>query len=690
MRISRSGWRRAGMLGLVLALATGAAMLMAPAEAQEAARGNPYGEWRYQSGDAWGTRYSPLDQINADNFEDLEVAWVWRGDNFSPHPYYLSRSTPSYIDGVLYSVAGYRRTIVAIDPANGETLWTYREPETRRWQESMRASYGKGVGYGEVDGRGVIYMITPAFFLHALDAKTGEHLEGFGEPVPIEGFPRTGVVDLLKDLGHPYDAYEGIPMSVGYITSSSPPIVVNGTVVVGNSHEQGYSQTRIENIPGDILGYDARTGQHKWKFNVIPQSESEFGFETWENDAWDWTGDVSSWAPLSADLERGIVYIPTNAPTIDYFGGFRPGDNLFGTSTIALDVETGQRVWHFQTVHHPIWNYDLPNVPILADVTVDGQEVPMVIQVTKQGMTFAFNRETGEPVWPIEERPVPVSIVPGEQLSETQPFPTRPASLNPLGLTADDVIDLTPELKQEALDILSDFRVGGPYIPPLPNNHTESVSGWVACGAGGVNITHPATLDPETGYLYQANGQGCSGRTVQPGADVDSDLHNCTSDSGECTTTGVTLSDWVQGGGIGFSGPQGLPMYKPPFSKITAIDMNTGEHVFAIPVGEPSDRMQNHPALQGVDLSGVGAERGRAILMTTSRLLLATEGTGGPPVLNAHDKRTGEKLGTVELPAPGQYGMMTYLHDGQQYIIVQIGQGGTLPGSLAALRLPTE
>ena len=379
MRISRSGWRWAGTLGLVLALATGAAMLMAPAEAQEAARGNPYGEWRYQSGDAWGTRYSPLDQINADNFEDLEVAWVWRGDNFSPHPYYLSRSTPSYIDGVLYSVAGYRRTIVAIDPANGETLWTYREPETRRWQESMRASYGKGVGYGEVDGRGVIYMITPAFFLHALDAKTGEHLEGFGEPVPIEGFPRTGVVDLLKDLGHPYDAYEGIPMSVGYITSSSPPIVVNGTVVVGNSHEQGYSQTRIENIPGDILGYDARTGQHKWKFNVIPQSESEFGFETWENDAWDWTGDVSSWAPLSADLERGIVYIPTNAPTIDYFGGFRPGDNLFGTSTIALDVETGQRVWHFQTVHHPIWNYDLPNVPILADVTVDGQEVPMVI-----------------------------------------------------------------------------------------------------------------------------------------------------------------------------------------------------------------------------------------------------------------------------------------------------------------------
>ncbi|MCY3846652.1 MAG: PQQ-binding-like beta-propeller repeat protein [Acidobacteria bacterium] len=678
----RRGWLAAGV-----ALALGSLLVLpAPADAQTE-RGNPYGEWRYQSGDAWGTRYSPLDQIDAENFEDLEVAWVWRGDNYGPHPLYLSRSTPSYIDGILYTVAGYRRTIAAIDPATGETLWTYREPNTRRWEESMRASYGKGVGYAEIDGRGVIYIITPAFFLHALDAKTGEHLEGFGRPVPIEGFPETGVVDLLADLGHEYDPYEGIPMNVGYITNSSPPIVVNGTVVVGNSHEQGYSQSRIENVPGDILAYDARTGEHRWKFNIIPQTESEFGFDTWENDAWDWTGDVSSWAPLSADLERGIVYIPTNSPTIDYYGGFRPGNNLFGTTTIAIDVESGQRAWHFQTVHHPIWNYDLPNVPILVDVTVDGREVPMAIQTTKQGMTFAFNRETGEPVWPIEERSTPASIVPGEQLSPTQPFPTRPAPLNPLGLTEDDLIDLTPELRQEAVEILSRFRVGGPYMPPLPNNHTEERP-WIACGAGGVNITHPATLDPETGYLYQSNGQGCSGRTVRPGAETDSDIHSCTSDSGECTTTGTTISDWVQGGGVGWAGPQGLPIYKPPFSKITAIDMNTGEHVFAVPVGEPSEQMKRHPALEGVDLSGTGAARARAILMTTGSLLLATEGANGPPVLNAHDKRTGEKLGTVDLPAPGQYGMMTYLHEGQQYIIVQVGRGGSFPGSLAALRLP--
>ena len=668
-----------------IALALGA-LLVAPTVAQD--RGTPEGEWRYQSGDAWGTRYSPLDQINADNFEDLEVAWVWRGDNFSPHPAYVSRSTPSYINGVLYTVAGYRRTVAAIDPATGETIWTYREPYTRRWEESMRASYGKGVAYAEIDGRDVIYVISPAFFLHAFDAKTGEHLEGFGGQVPIDGFPRTGVVDLLADLGHEYDPFEGLPMSTGYITSSSPPIVVNGTVVVGNSHEQGYSQTRIENVPGDILGYDAKTGAHKWKFNVIPQTESEFGFDTWENDAYQWTGDVSSWAPLAADNERGIVYIPTNAPTIDYYGGFRPGNNLFGTSIIALDVETGNRVWHFQTVHHPIWNYDLPNVPILADVTVNGRDVPMVIQTTKQGLTFAFNRQTGEPVWPIEERPVPQSIVPGEQLAATQPFPTRPAPLNPLGLTEDDIIDFTPELKQEALEIMSEFRIGGPYIPPLPNNHTESVKGWIAC-SGGLNITNPAVLDPETGYLYQASGPQCSGRTVQPGRDVDDDTHGCTASEGDCTTTGTTISDWVSGGGVGWGGPQGLPIVKPPYSKITAIDMNTGDHVFDVGVGTVAERIQRHPALRDVDLSGVSG-RARAIMMATKSLLLATEGSQGPAVLNAHNKATGEKLGSIELPAPGQYGMMSYMHDDHQYIVVQIGQGGTFPGSLAALRLPIE
>ena len=673
----------AALLGVFIA----SAFFAAAVGAQE--RGNPEGEWRYQSGDAWGTRSSTLDQVHAGNFDDLEIAWVWRGDNYGPKPSFLSKSTPSYIDGLLYTVVGYRRTVVAMDPATGETVWTYREPTTRRWEESMRSSYGKGVGHEFVDGRLVIYVISPAFFLHAFDGKTGEHLEGFGKPVPLEGFPKTGVVDLLADFGHNYDPYEGLPPTVGYITSSSPPIVVNGTVVVGNSHAQGYHQTRIENIPGDILAYDAKTGAFQWKFRVIPKSEDEFGMDTWENDAWRWTGDVSSWAPLSADLERGIVYIPTNAPTIDFYGGFRPGDNLFGTSVIALDTETGERVWHFQTTHHPIWNYDLPNVPILADVTVEGKSVPMAIQTTKQGLTFSFDRETGEPVWPIEERPVPQSIVPGEKLSETQPFPTVPEPLEPLDLSADNLIDYTPELRQQALEITSEYRIGGPYMPPVPKGYDEK-KGWIACGStSGVNITHPAALDPTTGILYQSSGPNCSGRIVQPGVDADADEHDCTSPGGKCTTIGETVSDWVNYRTVGVPGPDGLPIYKPPYSRVTAIDMNTGEHLWWFPVGEPNDRIKDHPALAGQDLSKVGGQ-GRAILMVSGDLLLTNEGMAGPPVLNAHDKRTGEAVGSVKLPAPAMYGMMTYRHDGRQYIVAQIGRRGRFPESYVALALPKE
>ncbi|MYF75839.1 MAG: PQQ-binding-like beta-propeller repeat protein, partial [Acidobacteria bacterium] len=246
-------------------------------------RDMPEGEWRYQSGDAWGTRSSPLDDVNADNFGDLEVAWMWRGDNYGPKPSFLSKSTPSYINGKLYTVVGYRRTVVSIDPATGETLWTYAEPDTRRFEESMRSSYGKGVAYAEIDGRLVIYVVSPAFFLHAFDGETGEHIEDWGKPVDIPGFPKTGVVDLLAHFGYNYDPYEGLTPTVGYITNSSPPIVVNGTIVVGNSAAQGYHQTRIENVPGDILAFDARTGDFKWKFNVTPRSEDDFAASTWEN-----------------------------------------------------------------------------------------------------------------------------------------------------------------------------------------------------------------------------------------------------------------------------------------------------------------------------------------------------------------------------------------------------------------------
>ena len=678
------GFRRPIVL---LGLIVGLGVLMAvpvPASGQE--RGNPDGEWRYQSADAWGTRFSPVDQINGENFGDLEVAWLWRGDNYSPDLQTTSRATPSYIDGVLYTVAGSRRTVVAIDPATGETLWTYREPSTTRWERSMRASYGKGVGYAELDGRGVIFIITPGYFLHALDAKTGAPLENWGKPVPLEGFPQGGVVDMLPDLLEgwgPWESYEGtydpeygIPKELGYITSSSPPIVVNGVVIVGSSAEQGYNQTRIENVPDDILAYDARTGEHLWKFHVIPRP-GEFGHETWENDAWSYTGDVSSWAPLSADLERGIVYIPTNPPTVDYFGGFRPGANLFGTSVIALNARTGERIWHFQTVHNDQWNYDLPNVPIIANLTVDGQQVPAVIQTTKQGFIFAFNRETGEPIWPIEEREVPQTEVPGNWTSPTQPFPTKPEPFEVLGLPEDRVIDFTPALKQEALAIMQNYRIGGPYVPRLHVGHTSGVEGNIRC-TGGLNITNPAAFDPTTNILYASHAPGCSGGFVIPGAEAD--------EPDDPGTTGTTISQWVAGPGQRLQGPQGLPIFKPPYNRVSAYDMNTGERLYWVPIGETPEEIANHPALAGIDIPNTGGGS-EAILMVTGSLLLTSEELDGQPVLSARNKATGERLASVDLPAEAQYGMMTYRHEGRQYIVVQIG-GPDYPGSLVTFALP--
>jgi glucose dehydrogenase len=650
-------------------------------------RSMPDGEWRYIGGDAAHTRYSPLDQISADNFEELEVAWVWRGDNFGPRVDYIFRSIPLYVDGIVYTVAGPRRTVAAIDAATGETLWTYREPHTTRYERGMRNNYGKGVTYAEVNGQGRIFMSSPGFFLHALDAKTGRPLPNWGTHVPLDGFPESGVVDMLPDLvsdwdpwlnsGYTYDPNAGIPRDLGNLSTSSPPIVVNGVIVVGNVHEQGYYQTRQENIPGDILAYDAETGEFLWKFHVIPRP-GEFGHETWENQAWRTTGDVSSWAPMSADPDRGIVYVPTNPPTIDFYGGFRPGDNLFGTSILALDVQTGERVWHFQTVHHDIWNFDNPTAPILMDVVVDGEPTPILVQTTKQGFAYTFNRETGEPVWPIEERAVPQSEIPGEQLSLTQPFPTRPAAFEMQELTEDMLIDFTPELRAEALEIIQDYRLGPLFNPPIQVGHPSGLKSFVSCPSGASNIYGPTSADPETGILYVSTERDCRSENIVPGFEMD--------EPDDIMTTGKTIADWVVANRGDFRGPQGLPIFKPPYSQIVAIDMNTGEHLWAVPNGDTPDYIKTHPALQGVLIPNTGRQS-HPVTLVTATLLIAAEGIAGAPLLHALDKETGERLGTIEMPATGQYGMMTYMHEDRQYIVVQIASADH-PGSLVALRLP--
>ena len=702
-----------GVLTALLIVAT------APTFAQRLP-GTENGEWRYLGGDAGHTRYSPLNQINASNFAELETAWVWHSDNFGPNLDYFSRSTPIYVDGMLYTVATPRRQVIAMDPATGENLWTFREPETVRHQRSPRQAYGKGVAYAQVNGRGVIFITTPGFFLWALDAKTGRPLENWGTPVPLDAFSTTGVVDLIPRLvedwgpwqdyviaGGTYDPDYGIPRELGMVTASAPPIVVNGVVVVLVGHQPSYGQTRIENVPGDIMGFDAETGEFLWKFHSIPRP-GEIGHETWHNDAWRWSGDISTWAPASADPDLGLVYMVTNASTVQSYSGHRPGDNLFGGSLLALDVKTGERRWHFQIHRSDQWNYDLPTPPMLMDLTVDGQRIPAVIQNTKQGLIFAFNRETGEPIWPIEDRPVIQTQVPGNYTSPTQPYPTWPEPVDRIvlnGLTEEFVIDYTPELKQQALEILSNYRVGGLYVPSLPNNHDNEYINNIGCIGGGNIIPHPPVADPTTGMMYNSHRRNCfaPGYMVPTnGVDRDNPNYPKPGEGGvtpnSTPTTGLTVAAWLPGrGSTGMPTIDGLRLFKPMDNQLSAIQMNSGERVWSLPVGETPDLIKNHPLLAGIEVPNSGGT-GWSIQMVMGDLLVQTRALseGGvqyipdaPLQLHARDKMTGEILASVDIPAPGQYGMMTYMHQGKQYIVVQIGSSRTDdPGSLVALTLP--
>lgn len=665
------------MAGGLLSVAVSAAMAVpALVSAQESI------EWLTLGSDYAHTRFIPASQINGDNFESLQTAWVWDGASFQASS---GRATPSYIDGILYTVAGDRRHVVAIDPETGETIWSYREPHTFRHEYSMRKDYGKGVAYAEVNGRGVIYNISPGFFLTALDAKTGAPLEGFGHEIGVEGFPETGVVDLQKVIaeymGYEFDPYYGIPLEEGYITSSSPAIVVNDTVVVGNSAEQGYNQTRIENIPGDILGFDIATGEFKWKFNIIPD-KGEFGWDTWQDgdgnqidDPRAYTGENSSWAPMAADPDLNMVYVNTNSASIDFYRGHTQGDNLYGSSVIALDASTGERKWHFQLVHKDIWNYDTPTAPVLLDVQQNGRTVPVLAQVSKQSFTYVFNRETGEPIWPIEERPVPQSKIPGEVLAATQPFPTKPAPYDMQGLTHDDLIDFTPELRQQAIEAISSFEIGPLFHPPLHRDNDMGLQGslWCPGDIGGVNIDGPAAADPTTGTLFVTSRKGCTNRIIAPAQERDAMLE---------LPTGTTFARYAPLRAALVRGPQGLPLFKPPFSRITAIDLNTGDHKWWIPVGETPDRVKNHPALAGIDVGNTGSGTVAPMTVTSTMLMYASTFGDGTPALYAVDKETGEEIGRVEVPGVSRYGMMNFQHEGKQYVVLQTG------GTLTALALP--
>jgi len=635
------------------------AAICAPGTA-DAQSGAENGQWRYYGGDAGSTRYAPLGQINPNNVGSLEIAWRWQAANFGPAPEYNYRTTALMVDGVLYATAGYRRAVVAIDAGTGETLWTYRLDEGDR--AAPRRNSGRGVAWWESPGIAPrIFMVTPGFQLVALDAATGRPVRDFGE---------NGVVELRLGLGRELNLIDAP------IGSSSPPIIVGDVIVVGSALPSGSAPRSRQMPPGHVRGYDAFTGELRWTFHTIPQP-GEFGHETWEDGSWEYTGNAAVWTALSADPELGYVYLPVELGTGDYYGGHRLGDNLFSQSIVALDASTGERMWHFQTVHHGIWDYDPPAAPILADLVVDGREIPAVALITKQTFTFVFDRRTGEPVWPIEERPVPQTDVPGERTAPTQPFPTKPPPYDRQGVDPADLIDFTPELKAEAEEILAQLHYGPLYEPPtVPVEGGTQGTLMVPGSLGGANWPGGA-LDPESGYLYVQSATGPSVISL-------------------INVPEVSDMDYIRGGGLRLrqgGGPQGLPLFKPPWGRVTAIDLNRGEIAWQVPNGDAPDYVKDHPALEGVDVGRTGRPD-RGGLLVTSTLLFAGEGGGmfaafgsGGNKFRAHDKATGEMLAEIELPA-NQTGLpMTYMHEGRQYIVVAVG-ARRHPAELVALALP--
>ncbi len=698
-------------------------------------RGNAPGEWRYWGADAWSTRYSALDQINAANFGSLKVAWQWNASQFGPDEYY--RTTPLYANGRLFTVASTRRVAAAIDPENGQTLWKWQMDEGIRWQKAPRQFAGRGPAYWTDGNEERLIVVTPGYHMAALDAKTG---------VPDPKFGKNGIVDLMDGLGFPLvplavddpgplvisdaaparkakpgekwdeatktgaDGTVGIDPALGQIGASCPPIIVNDVIIVGNSHIHGYYPIRLRNLPSYIRGFDIRTGKQLWKFNLVPEP-GEFGAETWKNGSKPGTpgvGKVDAWAPYSADPELGLVYIPVGMPLMDEYGGHRPGDNLFGTSIVALDVKTGKRRWHFQMVHHDIWDYDTPMSPNLLDITVDGKPRKVVAQSTKQGWLYVFDRATGEPIWPIVETPVLKSEAPGEEASPTQPIPTKPAPYAQQGLVEEDLIDYTPQIKEAALKLAKRCRMGPYFIPGQPGDGSAPsglTCSWYAPGAsGGVNIDGGAAADPETGLLYVAAQTGLS--TMELNKDPCSEFrYSSTHDS--CGQLGALPPPpgykKPEGGrgGDGFEGRSagstigGVSILKPKeLGGITAYNMNTGDKAWWIPNGGKLVPVTStDPLFAGVKLPPAAPSRGQPQVITTKTLVIYGTGrSGGPPgaqpQLYAVDKATGKEAGTVLIPSRTSAVPMTFMHKGKQYVV--FATGAVEKTALVALTLPNN
>ena len=673
------------------------------------------GEWPHYTGDLKGTRYSPLGQVDASNFNQLEVAWRFKTDNLGPFPEFKLEGTPLMVKGVLYTTGGTRRSVVALDAKTGELIWSHSLREGRRAAVSPRQLSGRGVAYW-TDGKGderVLYATT-GYRLVALNAKTGAVISSFG---------KDGIVDLkagvVKGRGLQID------LESGEIGIHSTPIVAKDVVIVGSAMREGATVSTHDNTKGLVRAFDVRTGKPIWRFNTIP-APGEFGNETWEQESWAINGNAGVWTQISVDEDLGLVYLPVETPSSDFYGGHRPGDNLFGESLVAVDVKTGKRKWHFQFVHHPIWNFDMSSAPILADISVDGNPIKAVAVPSKQGWLYVFDRVTGKPVWPIEERPVPQSDVPGEKTSPTQPHPTKPPAYarNYLRIP-EDLIDFTPELRNQAIENLKRYKYSPSVFAPSILGDANGLLG--AIGSAGTATNWPGGgYDPETHIVYAPASNIPSGpRSLVAPPPGFSDIRYvsgisgrpfrvvlgpgdcCAADAGRRTPNApppatLSASNPPAAGAPpppppdgGFT-VQGLSMVKPPYGVLSAISLDRGELLWQAPHGDTPDNVRDHAALRGLTIpkTGQAGTSGVGLMVTKTLVVMGDPQITAPPgrqrgaMLRAYDKKTGQQVGAVWMPAIQSGSPMTYMLEGKQYIVVAIS-GGNYSGEYVAFALPS-
>ena len=603
--------------------------------------------WKHFGGEMSAQRYSSIDQINNKNVNDLEIAWRWKSKDFGNFQEIRNVSMPIMRNGLVFIGVGSTRSIAAIDAENGETVWIWHPNEGDRFSSAARKDSGKGVAYFE-DGneKKRVIVITPGYQLVSLDADTG---------IADENFGINGIVDLTVGMR----TSSKQELDVG---STSPPLVIDDVIIVGSAHKASFAPASMANVKGDVRGYDAHTGNLLWTFKTIP-SKGEYGYDTWLNGSADYTGNASVWAPMSADQDLGLVYLPIESATGDRYGGDRPGDNLFSSSLVAVDAKTGKLRWHYQIVHHDIWDYDNSSAPILADL----DEKKIVIQLTKQSYAFVFDRETGEPHWPIHEINVPKSDVPGEWTSPTQPIPSLPEAYDRSGVSRNDLIDYTPEISQAVENLIKDYRLGPLYTPPSLAESKDGTKGTLSLPfpTGGSNWEGGA-YDPETNLLYVPSQTRLALLSLKDG-DESTDVRYVASNSPK-----LEVFD--------------IPIAKPPWGRITAIDMNSGKIKWSVANGETPEAIINNPYLKGVEIPRTGKAT-RAGLLLTKTLLFAGEGFGGDPVFRAHDKYNGKIISEIVLPGSQSSPPSTYMINNRQFIIMTISDGKS-PAELIALSLP--